>query len=81
MHNIKPLSNLVNQSNNLNFYSNGDDLITSNSYPFSINVSNISDKDAITYDSADLSYKVHNGSRSDGIFSFDGVTQFNSFQM
>ncbi|MAM04381.1 MAG: hypothetical protein CMD06_00280, partial [Flavobacteriales bacterium] len=67
-------------SNNLNFYSDGDNLITSNNYPFSINVSNISDKNAITYNSIDLSYKVHNNSRSDGIFSFDGVTQFNSFQ-
>ena len=67
-------------TNNLNFYSDGDNLIQSNNYPFSINVSNISNKETITYNSVNLSYKVHNNSRSDGIFSFDGVTQFNSFQ-
>ena len=67
-------------TNILSFYSNGDDNIDSNEYPFSIDISGISDTNTLTYKKSNLNYKVHNGSRSDGIFSFDGVTQFNSFQ-
>ena len=77
----KNIVNTGQSTNRYSFYSKRDGDIDSNDYPLSINIdSGISNTSTLNYNKLDLKYKLYNDSRSDGIFAFDGVTQFNSLQ-